>query len=101
MEQPIGIRLPREMLKRISDLGKDQMEDRSTIIRKLVFAGYLQLIKENAAKEYIGGKITISEAAKMSNLTIWEMERYLIEKGYKSDYSIDDLDKELKLLKNK
>ena len=37
----------------------------------------------------------------MSNLTIWEMERYLIEKGYKSDYSIDDLDKELKLLKNK
>ncbi|MBI2452169.1 UPF0175 family protein [Candidatus Pacearchaeota archaeon] len=99
MEQPIGIRLPKDMIKRIENLGKSQMEDRSTIIRKLLLVGYLQFIKEEAAQEYIEGKITITEAAKKSNLTVWEMEKYLVEKGYKSEYSIDDLEKELKLLK--
>ncbi len=57
--------------------------------------------KEKTAQEYLEGRITMSEAAKRVNLTTWEMEKYLIEKGYKSDYSIDDLDKELKLLKSK
>ena len=43
-------------------------------------------------------KITLSEAAKAANLTIWEMQKYLIDKGFKSDYSIDDLEKELESL---
>ncbi len=98
MDQPIGIRLPREILKKIEEIGKQQMEDRSTIIRKLVIAGYLQLTKEKAAQAYIQGKITITEAAKRANLTVWEFEKYLIEQGFKSEYSIYDLDKELRLL---
>ena len=98
MDQPIGIRLPKEMLKKIEELSNNQMEDRSTIIRKLVISGYHQLLKEKALKDYIGGKITMSEAAKKANLTIWEMEKYLIEQGYKSEYSIDDLEKESKIL---
>ena len=99
MEQPVGIRLSREMLKKIEDLGREQMEDRSTIIRKLVLLGYLQFLREKSVKEYTEGKITMSEAAKQSVLTIWEMEKYLTERGYKSNYSIDDLEKELSLVK--
>ncbi len=40
------------------------------------------------------GRITMSEAARMAELTIWEMEQYLVEQGYKSEYSIDDLRRE-------
>jgi hypothetical protein len=40
----------------------------------------------------------MSEAAKKAQITIWEMEQYLIENGYKSSYSIEDLKSELKLL---
>lgn len=98
MDQPIGIRLPKEILKKIGELSKKQMEDRSTVIRKLVMQGYIQLMKEEAAKLYIEGKITFSEAAHQANITLWEMERYLIEKGYRSEYSIEDLEKEVKLL---
>lgn len=54
---------------------------------------------EISAEEYIRGKITLSEAASQTEITIWDMEQYLIENGYKSSYSIEDLDKELKLLK--
>ena len=99
MEQPIGIRLPNEIMRKIEDMSKDQMEDRSTIIRKLVLVGYLSYIKEKILREYLESKITLTEAAKKAKLTIWEMERYLIEKGYKSDYSIEDLEKETDKLK--
>ena len=50
-------------------------------------------------EDYKKGLITISEAANQCNCTIWEMEKYLIEQGYKSEYSIEDLESELKFLK--
>jgi metal-responsive CopG/Arc/MetJ family transcriptional regulator len=96
MEQPIGIRLSKEMLKNIESLSKQELEDRSTTIRKLVLIGYLELMKKKVAQFYAEGKITITEAANQTNLTIWEMEKYLIDQGFKSEYSIDDLEKENK-----
>jgi len=57
-----------------------------------------KITKEKAAEAYMQEKITLSEAAKTANLTIWEMQKYLIDKGFKSDYSIDDLEKELESL---
>lgn len=52
-----------------------------------------------AAEDYVKGRITLSEAAKKAELTIWEMEQYLVANGYKSGYSVEDLEKELLLLK--
>ncbi len=57
------------------------------------------MFKKKAADEYLKGKITLSEAANRAELTIWEMEKYLVDNGYKSSYSIEDLEKELKSLK--
>jgi len=56
------------------------------------------MLKENSAQWYIEGKITMSEAAKKAKLTIFEMEKYLVNKGFKSQYSIDDLEEELRNL---
>lgn len=98
MDQPIGIRLPKELLKKLDMLSKKQMEDRSTVIRKLVMAGYQQQMREKAVEEYRGGKITFSEAAHKADFSLWEFEKYLVEKGYKSEYSIDDLEKEIGIL---
>lgn len=95
MSEAIGVRLPKELLKVIQKLSKEELEDRSTIIRKLVMAGYKDFIKKKAADNYTKGKITISEAAHQAELTIWEMEKYLIEQGYVSAYSIEDFEKEL------
>ncbi len=99
MSQAIGIRLPKEILKNIQKLSKEELEDRSTIIRKLVMVGYKDFIKKKAAENYIKGNITISEAARQAELTVWDMERYMVEQGFVSDYSIEDLERELKLLK--
>lgn len=97
-QEAIGIRLPREMLKQIERLSKEDMEDRSTVIRKLVIIGYSSLCKEKAAAKYRNGRLTLSEAAHQAGLTVWEMEQYLIEQGFRSNYSIEDLTREVQLL---
>ena len=99
MAQPIGIRLPDEILKEIDKVSKKEIEDRSTIIRKLIILGYSLFRKQKASEEYIKGNITLSKAAKQADITIWEMEKFLVEQGYKSDYSIEDLEEEMKVLK--
>ncbi|MEM5802278.1 MAG: UPF0175 family protein [Candidatus Aenigmatarchaeota archaeon] len=101
MKQPIGIRLPKEVLKEIEKLSKEEMEDRSTIIRKLVMIGYKNFMIKRSAEDYIKGKITLSEAAHKAGLTVWEMEKYLVERGFKSSYSLEDLEKEMKILEKK
>jgi len=98
MTQAIGIRLPKEMLEKIEKISKKEVEDRSTIIRRLVLLGYLEFMKKKAAEEYVKGNITLSEAAHQASLNLWEMEKYLVEQGFKSSYSMEDLEKEMKIL---
>jgi len=98
MAEAIGVRLDKDFLKKIEKLGKEEILDRSSTIRKLVHLGYKNLIKKKAVQGYMQGKITMSEAANRAEITIWEMEQYLVEEGYKSSYSIEDLDKEIRLL---
>jgi len=71
---------------------------REAIKEILVMLGYLEFIRKHAAEEYIKGSITLSKAAEKAQFTLWEMERYLVEKGFKSDYPIEDLEKEFELL---
>ena len=99
MAEAIGIRLDKGFLRKIEKLSKEEVLDRSSTIRKLVHLGYQDLIKKKAAQEYAQGKITISEAAHRAEITIFDMEQYLIEQGYKSSYSIEDLEKEIKLVR--
>ena len=100
MRQAIGIRLPEDVLKKIEKLSKEEMEDRSTIIRKLVIMGYLNFMKKKAVEEFIKGSITFSEAAHQAGLSLWDMEKCLVEHGFRSDYSVEDLEKEMKILEN-
>ena len=98
MAEAIGIRLDENFLKKIERLSKEEVLDRSSTIRKLVHLGYQNLIKKKAAQDYMQGKITLSESAHRAEITIWEMEQYLTEQGYRSFYSIEDLEKEINLL---
>ena len=99
MSEPIGVRLPKDVLKTIEKISEEDMEDRSTVIRKLVIMGYRDLMRKKAAEKYVNGTLTISGAAKQAGLTIWEMEKYLVENGFRSQYSTEDLETETKRLR--
>ena len=100
MAEAIGIRLDNDFLKVIDNISKEESEDRSVILRKLLKMGYNDFMKQKAKEKYIQGKVTLSEAAKIAGLTIFEMQKYLIEEGYKSEYSIKDLEEDMALLEN-
>ncbi len=99
MKDVIALRIGIELLREIDKLSKKMAVDRSTIVRELLIKGLKEFLKENAAQQYIERRITLSEAARLANLTIWEMECYLVERGFKSEYSIEDLEREMKVLK--
>ena len=98
MKTSLEIRLDRRFIEELESLSEDERLDRSTIIRKLLEKGYKQYLREKAADRYRKGEITISKAADMAGNTIWEMEKFLIDQGYISSYSVDDLEKEIKML---
>ena len=98
MDKSIGIRINKDFLNKVKELEKEETLDRSSVMRKLVYIGYREFMKEKAYEEYLKGKITLSEAAHKSEMTIWEMAKFLVEKGYKSSYSIEDLDEEIKMI---
>jgi len=51
---------------------------------------------KKSVQDYMKGKITISEAAHRAEITIFDMGQYLLEQGYKSSYSVENLEKEVK-----
>ena len=91
----IGVRVEREFLKKIEKLGKEESMDRSTSIRVLLEEGYRSRMKKKAVEKYREGKTTMSGAAAMAGLSIWDFEQYLIANGYRSQYSVEDLKQEL------
>jgi predicted RNase H-like HicB family nuclease/predicted HTH domain antitoxin len=64
-------------------------------------SGVAELEKEKAAKLYMEGKISISGAAETARLTIPEMVDYLVCKGFKSEYSVEDFRRGATLLEKK
>ncbi len=97
--QAIGIRLEDDFMHKIDTISVVEKWDRSTTIRVLLEQGYWQYIKKKAAEAYKEGKTTMSRAANDANISIWEMQQYLVRHGYKSSYSVEDLENEMALLK--
>ena len=94
----MGIRLPKELLEAIEDKAKEDNTDKSTVIRQILASAIREHQKEKAAQLYKEGKITITAAAKTANLTVHEMIDYLIKSGYKTEYTLEDFRREIKLL---
>jgi predicted HTH domain antitoxin len=57
--------------------------------------------RRKAAEDYVAGKTSISKAAEKAGATVWEMEQYLVSKGFKSQYSTEDLKDEMNKIKAK
>ncbi len=97
MSDLVAVRMETNFLEKLDKLGKEDNVDRSTLMRQLVQRGYQEHLKEKSLQQYKEGKITFTQAAHRACLTVWEMEQYCVEKGYKSNYDLQDLEEEMKL----
>ena len=101
MSEIVAVRMDEDFLHKVDQLGDEEVADRSTIIRQLLFKGYKEHLREKAVQLYREGVITFSEAARRGGVNLWDMQQYLVEKGFKSQYAIEDLERELSFLKKK
>ncbi len=97
----IGVRLPRDVMDYVEEEAKKESIDRSAMIRRLVERGMAELRKERAAELYVEGKTSISGAAEAAGLTIPEMVEFLVRRGYRSGYSLEDFRRGVALLEER
>lgn len=95
MPKSVGVRMDEDLLEKIDKMSEKESLDRSTLVRRLLRKGYEIEKKERAAEKYRQGKTTLSKAAEEAEVTVWEMEKFLVESGYRSEYSVRDLDREI------
>ncbi len=58
------------------------------------------MLKKKAAEGYMMGDLSISGAADMVTITVWEMMNFLMDEGYESDYSGRDMMEEFEMLES-
>lgn len=85
------LRLADDILKAVSYRVKAEDVDEATAMRQLLKLG----IKEYAVKLYKEGKITLQEAAELSNVSVRKMLDVLLEHGIKGNVRIDQQKKAL------
>jgi len=97
----VGVRLPKQILKYVEEQAKRENVDRSVMMRRFMERGIEEFKKDKAASLYAQGKLSISGAADMATLTIPEMVQFLVERGYRSSYSLEDYRRGVELLEKK
>lgn len=93
-----GARIEPKELGILDKVAKEENIDKTSAMKILINKGWKEIRLEKAIKEYRDGKISIDKAAKIAGLTVHEMMEEAAAKGIKTEESIDDLRKGLRLL---
>lgn len=80
---PIGMRLEEKELKEIEHVSRLEHVDRTTAIRKMIHLGLHQYLMEKAAEKLVRGEYSLGRAAEEAQTSIFEMQEFLIAKGYR------------------
>jgi predicted HTH domain antitoxin len=99
MDRPITTRIPEEFLARIKELAERENLDTSAVIRRLL-ARALEEEKFKMTLEKLSlHKISIGQAAKILNVSIWEMLELAKENNIDwTEYDDEELEYDLKAL---
>lgn len=100
MDKPVTTRIPEEFLARIKELAERENLDTSAIIRRLL-ARALEEEKFRLTFEKLSQhKISVGQAAKVLNISIWELLEIAREKNIDwTEYDDEELGHDLEILK--
>lgn len=93
-----AIRLPKEIENAIEERTKEENIDKSTAMKQFLITGIKEYKKQRAIELYREEKVSLSDAAKIASVSVYEMMDLLIKAGIKSDYSLEDMKKERKFI---
>lgn len=101
MTEVVSARLPKEKARLVEEIAKEEKVDKSTILEKAVEHYAREWKLKKALERYRDGQITLSRAAEIAEISIWEIIDLLAQKKVNLQYSADDLEEDLKALEQK
>jgi len=96
LSETISLRLPRETIKKLSELAEKEGKDRSSLIREILENGVKEKNLNHAVELYRTAQITGWRAAQLAGISLWNFYKILAEKGVLIQYSEHDLEEDLK-----
>lgn len=92
----VTTRVEEELAKIIDDIARREGMDRSTIIRRFLLRAVKDWLIERSLEEYEQGKITLWQAAKRCNLSLWEIIDEVKKREIHVPYTLEELKDDLK-----
>lgn len=100
-EQMVGTRLPKSFIPDLEKIEQIEQSDRSTVLRKLLYRAIRDWKLEHYAQEYGQGRMTLARAAEEAGVSIWEMIDYARQRKIPAQYSLGDLEHDLKVVRQR
>ena len=96
MSKAVSTRLNEKELAKIEQIAKKENLDRSTLIRKILLNGLKEYSMEESGKLYQEGRVSLAEAATISEVSLWEMIEYVQRKNIRPPIEIiEEIEKEI------
>ncbi|MCX6659224.1 MAG: UPF0175 family protein [Candidatus Bathyarchaeota archaeon] len=92
----ISARLSKERLKIVEEIARKDRIDKSTVLDRALEEYARGWKLRRAVEAYGDGSITLSRAAEMAEISIWEMIDVLGKKKVQLQYDVEDLEEDLK-----
>jgi len=90
MTEIVSTRVPDDMAKDLEEIEKEEKTDRATVVRKLLARAIAQWKLEKALTLYSDGKVTLWKAAKIADLSLWEIMDIIKERKIPFRYTCED-----------
>ncbi|MGB9741385.1 MAG: UPF0175 family protein [Candidatus Bathyarchaeia archaeon] len=98
MSEVVSARLPKEKVRLVEEIAKEEKVDKSTILERALEHYTREWKLEKAVGLYRDGRVTLSRAAEIAEISVWEMIDILAQKKVTLQYSVEDLEEDLKVL---
>ena len=95
----MSFRLPAEISKILEELADEEAKDKSELMRELLALGIKEKKLQKALRLYGEGKITLWKAARTAGVSLWQMTVIARERKVEAQYGIEELEEDLKALK--
>lgn len=89
-------RIEEDLAKVIDEVSKEEGIDRSTVIRRFLMKSVKEWLIEKNLEDYEQGKLTLWQAAKACNLSLWEMTLETKKRETHVPYTIEEFKEDLK-----
>ena len=96
--QVISARLPKDRIRLVEEIAHEEKVDKSTILDRALEQYTREWALKKALELYRNGTITLSRAAEIARLSIWEIIDALEKRKIVLQYDAEDIEEDMKTL---